>query len=77
VYLDFENGAAATAVYNGYGHFSTAEWCFDIGEWGFPRSAQSAANPGRALSRGKSSTPSVRAHATRFRHPRRTSRSSA
>ena len=50
VYLDFEDGAAATAVYNGYGHFSTAEWCFDIGEWGFPRSPQSPARPARALS---------------------------
>jgi len=37
VFLDFSNGAGATAVYNGYGHFSTTELCFDIGEWGFPQ----------------------------------------
>jgi len=35
VLLTFENGAAATAVYNGYGHFSTMDLCFDVSEWGF------------------------------------------
>jgi phthalate 4,5-cis-dihydrodiol dehydrogenase len=35
VYLDFEDGAAATAVYNGYGSFASAELCFDVTEWGF------------------------------------------
>jgi phthalate 4,5-cis-dihydrodiol dehydrogenase len=34
VFIDFEGGVAATAVYNGYGGFSSAELCFDIGEWG-------------------------------------------
>jgi phthalate 4,5-cis-dihydrodiol dehydrogenase len=33
-YLQFEDGATATAVYNGYGHLPGAELCFDIGEWG-------------------------------------------
>ena len=36
-YLQFSDGAAATAVYNGYGHLSSAELCFDIGEWGLPQ----------------------------------------
>ncbi len=35
VYLELEDGAAATAVYNGYGNFSTMELGFDISEWGF------------------------------------------
>lgn len=34
-FLDFENGAMATAVYNGYGGFSTMDLGFDISEWGF------------------------------------------
>ena len=34
VFIDFEGGAAATAVYNGYGGFSTQDLCFDISEWG-------------------------------------------
>jgi len=35
VYLDFADGAAATAVYNGYGNFSSMDLGFDISEWGF------------------------------------------
>ena len=35
VYLQFANGAAATAVYNGYGYFSTMELISDVTEWGF------------------------------------------
>jgi phthalate 4,5-cis-dihydrodiol dehydrogenase len=37
-FLDFAGGAAATAVYNGYGNFSSIDLCFDIGEWGLPQS---------------------------------------
>jgi phthalate 4,5-cis-dihydrodiol dehydrogenase len=40
-YLDFAGGAAATAVYNGYGNFSSIDLCFDVGEWGFPQPAAS------------------------------------
>jgi phthalate 4,5-cis-dihydrodiol dehydrogenase len=36
-YLQFSDGAAATAVYNGYGYLPSAELCFDIGEWGLPQ----------------------------------------
>ena len=39
-YLDFEDGAAATAVYNGYGHFSSMDLCFDISEWGLHQPPQ-------------------------------------
>jgi phthalate 4,5-cis-dihydrodiol dehydrogenase len=33
-WLQFADGATATAVYNGYGHLPGVELCFDIGEWG-------------------------------------------
>ena len=33
-FIDFEGGPAATAVYNGYGGFSSMDLCFDISEWG-------------------------------------------
>jgi phthalate 4,5-cis-dihydrodiol dehydrogenase len=33
-FIDFADGAAATAVYNGYGGFSSMDLCFDISEWG-------------------------------------------
>ncbi len=35
VFMQFADGAAATAVYNGYGHFSTMELIGDVTEWGF------------------------------------------
>jgi phthalate 4,5-cis-dihydrodiol dehydrogenase len=47
-FLDFEDGAAATAVYNGYGGFSSMDLCFNIGEWGFlqpPESRQPVHRP--------------------------------
>lgn len=34
VFIDFDDGPAATAVYNGYGGFSSMDLCFDISEWG-------------------------------------------
>ena len=34
VFLEFENGIAATAIYNGYDHFHTTELTFQIGEGG-------------------------------------------
>jgi phthalate 4,5-cis-dihydrodiol dehydrogenase len=44
-WLDFADGAVATAVYNGYGNFSSMDLCFDIGEWGFPQPAGSRPKP--------------------------------
>jgi len=35
IFLQFADGAAATAVYNGYGYFSGTELTSDVGEWGF------------------------------------------
>lgn len=40
VFIEFGNGAAATAVYNGYGRFSSTELHGGIGEWGFESAAQ-------------------------------------
>lgn len=34
VFLEFENGIAATAVYSGYDHFLSTELTHGIGEWG-------------------------------------------
>jgi len=35
VFMQFVDGATATAVYNGYGYFSSMELCADVTEWGF------------------------------------------
>ena len=35
VWIDFEDGAAATAIYNGYGGFASSELTGNISEWGF------------------------------------------
>lgn len=35
VFMQFDSGATATAVYNGYGYFSTMELISDVAEWGF------------------------------------------
>jgi phthalate 4,5-cis-dihydrodiol dehydrogenase len=39
VFLDFDNGAAATAVYSGYAGLSTMDLGFPISEWGFEQAA--------------------------------------
>jgi phthalate 4,5-cis-dihydrodiol dehydrogenase len=38
-FVEFENGVAASAAYNGYGGLSSTELCFDISEWGYPQKA--------------------------------------
>jgi phthalate 4,5-cis-dihydrodiol dehydrogenase len=40
VMLDFANGAAATAVYSGYGGLSSMDLGFPISEWGFEQTAK-------------------------------------
>lgn len=47
VYLDFADGAAATAVYNGYGSFSSMDLCFNVSEWGFMQAPESRTRVGR------------------------------
>ena len=65
VFVDFVDGAAATAVYNGYGHLPGAELTFGIGEWGFRQAAI-----GTLAIRGAFGTPEeeLRAKADRARH---------
>lgn len=49
-WIDFENGAAATAVYNGYGGLSSMDLCDDISQWGFRQPA--ASRPARREAAG-------------------------
>ena len=49
IYLNFADGAAATAVYNGYGHFSGAELIGGVGEWGEPARPRAAPHAAAAL----------------------------
>jgi phthalate 4,5-cis-dihydrodiol dehydrogenase len=63
-WLRFADGAAATAVYNGYGHLSSAELCFDIGEWGQPQRPQERV----AIPRGLGSDEEVEAKRKRAKN---------
>ena len=49
VFITFEDGAVATAVYNGYGGFASTDLVGGISEWGFQQPA--AARPPRARAR--------------------------
>ena len=59
-FLDFEDGAAATAVYNGYGNFSSMDLCFNTSEWGFPQAPESR-KPARRPAPGVAPQDEVRA----------------
>ena len=48
-FLQFADGAAATAVYSGYGAFSTAELAFGIGESGWPEAVDEMGHRRRAF----------------------------
>src|SRR3954452_22989989 len=50
IYLNFSDGTAATAVYNGYGHFAGTELIGGIGEWGEAARPRVAPKPAAALS---------------------------
>ena len=50
-FLTFEDGAAATAVYSGYAHFDSDEFCNWIGELGAPKDAARYGEARRALAR--------------------------
>ena len=43
-FVDFADGAAGSAVYNGYGHLPSSDLTFNIGEWGFPVAPDSASS---------------------------------
>lgn len=62
-FVDFADGAAATAVYSGYDHLPGALLTFGIGEWGFPQAAKAA-----PAARGASAEEELRAKAERARH---------
>ena len=58
IYLDFDNGAAATAIYSGYGGISSMDFTQHISEWGFEQAPhqrswytrqQAAMSPAEAL----------------------------
>lgn len=60
VFLNFADGAAATAVYNGYGYFSTIELCADVTEWGSLESLAERAPVNRSMA-GRSAADELQA----------------
>ena len=50
IFLNFADGAAATAVYSGYGHFPGAELTGGVGEWGVDEKPRGKSEPSAALS---------------------------
>ena len=63
VFLTFEDGTVATAIYNGYGAFMSSEITFDAGEVGYPQDVA----PGSSRARMKAATPESEATAKRAR----------
>lgn len=67
VWIEFANGSAATAVYNGYGRFSSMDLCGDISEWGFHQPAESRRRPAAAAAAPLSAQDELRAKQQRAR----------
>jgi phthalate 4,5-cis-dihydrodiol dehydrogenase len=63
VFLTFEDGAVATAIYNGYGAFPSAEITYGAGEIGYPYTAA----PGAARGAMQSASTDDEAKAKRLR----------
>ncbi|MCM3728884.1 Gfo/Idh/MocA family oxidoreductase [Neobacillus cucumis] len=59
VFLEFEDGTAATAIYNGYDHFHTTELTFDIGEGGPLKKADIYAQSRRTIKETSSQSEEV------------------
>jgi phthalate 4,5-cis-dihydrodiol dehydrogenase len=59
VFLEFEDGTAATAIYNGYDHFHTTELTFDIGEGGPLKKSDIYAQSRRAIKQTSSQSEEV------------------
>jgi phthalate 4,5-cis-dihydrodiol dehydrogenase len=55
-HLTFEDGAFATAVYSGYAHFDTDEFCGWVGELGSPKDRRRYGATRRALEEGGSAS---------------------
>ena len=77
IYLNFADGAAATAVYNGYGHFAGTELIGGVGEWGEaarprgePKPAAAALSPEQELAakrkRARNAIPASAPHQPHF-----------
>jgi phthalate 4,5-cis-dihydrodiol dehydrogenase len=76
IFLRFADGAAATAIYNGYGHFSGSELTGGVGEWGLAEQPGRRAEPKPAQSpeqelaakrkRARSAIPSSAPHQPHF-----------
>jgi phthalate 4,5-cis-dihydrodiol dehydrogenase len=63
VFLTFEDGAAATALYNGYGAFLSSEITYDTGEIGYPQTTP----PGASRAQAHAATPHGEAQRKRAR----------
>jgi phthalate 4,5-cis-dihydrodiol dehydrogenase len=59
VFLTFEDGVVATAIYNGYGAFMSSEITYDAGEVGYPQDVA----PGSTRATMKAATPESEAQA--------------
>ena len=66
-FLDFEDGAVATAVYSGYGNFSSIDLCFNMSEWGFQEPPESR-KPARRPAHGTAPQDELRAKQLRARN---------
>ena len=49
VFIDFDNGAVATAVYNGYGGLANSDLGLAVSEWGLPLAAAQSAQGAATL----------------------------
>lgn len=63
-YLELENGAAATVVFNGYGHFDSDEFHFWIGEGGQERDPERSARERAAMREAMDATRTPEEEAT-------------
>jgi phthalate 4,5-cis-dihydrodiol dehydrogenase len=63
VFITFEDGAVATAIYNGYGAFMSSEITYDAGEVGYPQTVA----PGSTRATLKAATPETEAKLKRTR----------
>ena len=69
VFMQFADGAAATAVYNGYGYFSTMELIADVAEWGFTEPLEKRAPVRRSAALTRRAGAGGQAQARRQRDP--------
>jgi phthalate 4,5-cis-dihydrodiol dehydrogenase len=65
--MQFEGGITATAVYNGYGYFSTMELISDVTEWGFTEPVEKRAPVKRSFA-GASAADELEAKRKRARN---------